>query len=251
MGEFVPAGETDLELQVESNAPSGSRIVLLKDGNVAAEAPGSTLRRIVPGTRAVYRVEIRVENAPGTPPVPWVVTNPIYVRDQDDVPRGRGGAAEQAPLYDDGDARGWRIEKSERSKAALDVIRTLSGTELLLRWALGGTSSESPYVALAMPAGRLLAAYDRLTFTARAEQPLRMSVQFRIDNGDRWRRSVYVDEQSREMSVFFDDVRPAGVTGQARLPLTAVRDVLFVVDTVNATPGASGRVWIDAVKYGR
>jgi hypothetical protein len=30
-----------------------------------------------------------------------------------------------------------------------------------------------------------------------------------------------------------------------------VRDVLFVVDTVNANPGTAGQFWIDDVKYGR
>jgi hypothetical protein len=179
-----------------------------------------------------------------------VVTNPIYVRDQDETPRARGDAAERMSLYDDGDAGGWRIEKSERSKAALDVVRTVTGTELLLRWALGGTVSDAPYVALAMPAGQQLPAYDRLTFTARADQPTRLSVQFRTENGERWRRSVYLDEQPRQASVFLDETRPADATAQGALPVTAVRDVLFVVDTMNARPGAAGRVWIDDVQLG-
>ena len=250
-GEFVPAGDQDLELQVDSNAPPGSHIALLSQGEVVTEIPGSSLRHVVRGTRAVYRVEIRVDGAPGSPPVPWVVTNPIYVRDRDEMPPVRGGAKELAPLYEDGEARGWRIEKSERSKAALDAVRNLTGTELLFRWALGGTSSESPYAAVAMPAGELLTSYDRVTFTARADQPTRLSVQLRTETGDRWRRSIYLDEQAREMSVFLDELRPVGVTAQARLPLAAVRDVLFVLDTVNAKPGASGRIWIDGVKYGR
>jgi hypothetical protein len=251
MGEFVPPGEQGIELRVESNAPPGTRIVLFKDGEVAAEGSGSSWHHMVPGTRAVYRVEIRADAAPGTPPVPWVVTNPIYVRDQDEMPRARGDAAERMSLYDDGEAGGWRIEKSERSKAALDVVRTVTGTELLLRWALGGTVSDAPYVALAMPAGQGLPAYDRLTFSARADQPTRLSVQFRAENGERWRRSVYLDEQPRQVSVFLDETRPADATAQGALPVTAVRDVLFVVDTVNARPGAAGRVWIDDVQYAR
>ena len=251
MGELVPAGDKDVELQVDSNAPAESRIVLLREGKVVTKTSGPSLRYVVPGIRAVYRVEIRVDGAPGSPPVPWVVTNPIYVRDQDELPPGRGGARELAPLYEDGEARGWRPEKSERSKAALDVVRNLTGTELLFRWALGGTPSESPYAALALPADQSLAAYDRLTFTGRADQPTRLSVQFRTDNGDRWRRSIFLDEQAREVSVFLDELRPAGVTAQPRLPPTAVRDILFVLDTVNARPGASGRIWIDGVKYGK
>ena len=59
------------------------------------------------------------------------------------------------------------------------------------------------------------------------------------------------DGTPRAVTVFFDDVRPAGATAQRRLPLSDVRDVLFVVDTVNAKPGTSGQIWIDDVKYGR
>jgi hypothetical protein len=196
-------------------------------------------------------VEIQVPGAPGEPPVPWIVTNPIYVRARDDMAPDRGEASVQAPLYENGEARGWTIEKSERSKAAIDVARTITGTELLLRWATGGKQSESPYAAFVMPAGPLLSGYDRLLFTARADRPMRASVQFRLPNGDRWRRSIYVDDQPRQVTVFFDDVRPAGTTATRRMPLASVRDVLFVFDTVNAQPGASGQFRIDDVKYGR
>jgi hypothetical protein len=102
-----------------------------------------------------------------------------------------------------------------------------------------------------MPAGTLLPAYDRLLFTGRAEKPVRLSVQFRLETGERWRRSVYLDEAAREVVVFFDDARPVGTTSQRRLPLGQVRDVLFVVDTVNTKPGSAGQFWIDDVQYGR
>ena len=250
-GDFVPPGDGDIELHVESNAPPGSRIELLRNGTVIETSTGQTLRRAVAGTPAVYRIEIQLAGAPGVPPVPWVVTNPIYVRAADTSAVPRGDARESTPLYENGDAPGWRMEKSPRSQAALDVVRMEAGTELLMRWALGGTLSESPFAALVTNAGPSLSNYDRLLFTVRADRPTRLSVQFRSTNGDRWRRSVYIDEMSRALTVFFDDVRPAGVTAQRRLPLKDVRDVLFVVDTVNAKPGAAGQVWIDDVKYGR
>lgn len=251
MGDFVPDKGGEVELRVESNAPPGSHIVLMKDGEAAVTADGPSLRRVVPASRAVYRTEIQLNGAPGDPPIPWVVTNPIYVRERDEPSPTRGRAKETAPQYDNGQARDWRIETSPNAKAALDVARTLTGTELKLRWALGGTREESPYAAFVMPAGDAIGTYDRLTFTARADQPLRLSVQFRMPNGDRWRRSVYLDQTAREISVFFDDVRPAGPTAQRRLSVASVRDVLFVVDTVNARPGGAGQFWIDDVKYGR
>jgi len=251
MGDFVLDTGGDIDLRVDSNAPRGSHIVLMKDGAAMATADGPSLRRVVRANRAVYRVEIQLDGAPGSPPVPWVVTNPIYVRAHDETPAARGSATETAPQYENGEARGWRVEISPRSKAALNVVRTLTGTELKLRWALGGTKEESPYAAFAMPAGQAIGRYDRLMFTARADQPMRLSVQFRLSNGDRWRRSVYLDQTAREISVFFDDVRAAGQTAQPQLTVASVRDVLFVVDTINARPGGSGQFWIDDVKYGR
>ena len=250
-GDFVPPEGGDIDLHVESNVPLGSRIELLRNGTVMETSAGQTLRHTVPGTPAVYRVEIQLAGAPGVPPVPWLVTNPIYVRAADTSAFSRGDARDSAPLYENGEAPGWRIETSPRSKAALDVVRTAAGTELLLRWALGGTLSESPFAALVTDAGPLLPNYDRLLFTARADRPTRFSVQFRSANGNRWRRSIYVADTSRVVTVFFDDVRPAGPTAQRRLPLSDVREVLFVVDTVNAKPGTSGQLWIDDVKYGR
>ena len=251
MGDFVQDQGGNVELRVDSNAPPGSRIVLLKDGNVATTADGPSLRQMVPASRAVYRVEIQLNGAPGEPAIPWVVTNPIYIRARDEPPATRGSAKEIVPQYDNGEARGWRIETSPRSKAALDVARTLTGTELKMRWALGGTKEESPYAAFVMPAGDALGAYDRVTFASRADQPMRLSVQFRLANGDRWRRSVYIDQTAREISVFLDDVRPVGQTAQRRLSGASVRDLLFVVDTSNMRPGGSGQFWIDDVTYGR
>jgi hypothetical protein len=89
-GDFVPDMGGDIDLRVDSNAPAGSRIVLMKDGEPFATVTQPSLRKLVPARRAVYRVEVQLAGAPGDPPVPWVVTNPIYVRVRDDTPAGRG-----------------------------------------------------------------------------------------------------------------------------------------------------------------
>jgi len=252
MGALVPPAGDQIELRVDSNAPESSTIVLMKNGQPAGTVTGRSLRQSVTASPAVYRVEIQVPGASGRPPVPWVVTNPIYVRDRDESTESRRNeATESTSQYDNGEARGWRTETSPRSKAALNVIRSLTGTELLLRWAIGGTKEESPYAAFAMPAGQSIGKYDRVMFMSRSDRPMRLSVQFRLANGDRWRRSIYLDETERQVSVFFDDMRPADRDLPQRLPLASVQDVLFVVDTVNASPGTAGQFWIDDVKYGR
>jgi len=156
--------------------------------------------------------------------------------------------------YNNGPATGWTIEKSDASLAALDVVPSLPGSQLLFRYALGGTKSGSPFAAAVMPAGAALSQYDRLTFTARADRPTRLSVQLRVpkgQDGERWHRSIYLDTMAHPITIAFSDLTPLGATSQPRPDLAAVQSVLFVVDTVNANIGASGQVWIDEIKYGR
>jgi hypothetical protein len=105
-----------------------------------------------------------------------------------------------------------------------------------------------------MISGPALPQYDRLVFTANADKPMRLSVQLRVpggQEGERWQRSVYVDTMPRDITVFFNDMRPAGPARGERPALEAVDSVLFVVDTTNTALGSSGRVWIDNVRYGR
>jgi hypothetical protein len=92
---------------------------------------------------------------------------------------------------------------------------------------------------------------DRLTFTVRAERPMRISVQLRARNADRWQRSVYVDPAATERTVRFDDMTPVGVTPTAAPPLADILGVMFVVDLANNKPGSSGRVWLSNVRFER
>ena len=257
-GDLLPAGA--IALRAEVQAPADAQIVLLKDGVSVAQASGALLEYTTPPERGVYRVEVRLPGAPGQPPVPWIVSNPIYARDEF-VPRPVVSAVVSASAsrnatvqYRDGPANGWTIEKSPSSLAALDVVPAVPGTQLAFRYALGGTKAGSPFAALAMPAGTALPMNARLMFMARADRPMRLSVQLRVPSGpagERWQRSVYLDTTPRQLVIDFDDLRPRGTTTRARPELSMVQSVLFVVDTVNADIGASGQVWIDDVRYGR
>jgi hypothetical protein len=256
MGEWVGTLASEIEFVVETRAPENARIVLFKNGEALTAATGATLRHTVGGDRGVYRTEVQLPGAPGEPPVPWMVSNPIYVGINSTPPPAaeRPAAARFTPQYENGPAPGWTVESSPRSKSAFDVTPGPGGTQLSLRWGLGGTLSEAPYVALVMPAGSALSASDRLQFTARADRPTRVSVQLRSPNageGERWHRSVYLDENARNVTVFFDDMHPRGPTAQERPNLATVNTVLFVIDTVNTSPGASGQIWIDDVRLGR
>jgi hypothetical protein len=84
---------------------------------------------------------------------------------------------------------------------------------------------------------------------------MRVSVQLRanVTGGEpqRWQRSLYVEPDDRERTIFFDDMTPVGETHSAVAPLADVRSLMFIVDTTNAKPGSSGRVWLRNVRLER
>ncbi len=251
---FVADGKT---LRVTAQAPPNARMVMLKDGRERTAGSGPLLEHDATNEPGVYRVEVHVPTAPGQPPVPWMVSNAIYM--------GRPDVEEAAPgprrrptqfeiVYDDGPAADWTVETATRSVAAIDRLASVGGTQLGFRFGLGGSRSENPYAAMVVPAGPEIAMYDRLVFTGRASRPMRVSVQLRAPGGaagQRWHRSVVLDPTPREVTIFFDDMAPRGVTSARRPVLGDVESVLFVMDTVNADIGSNGQITIDDVRYAR
>jgi hypothetical protein len=241
-------------LRIEVQAPAGARIGVVKDGSVMETRTGTLVELEEAATPAVYRVEVSLPGAPGRPPVPWIVSNPIYVgRDAaEPAPAARPRAATFAVQYKDGQPQGWIVENSQGSLGAIDLIKNVTGTHVALRYGLGGAASSSPFTALVLPAGPELPKYSQLTFTGWADKPTRVSVQLREPTaGERWHRSVYLDETARPITIFFDEMTPRGITSTRSPNLAAVDTVMFVVDTVNTKPGASGQFWIDDVRYAR
>ena len=255
MGGHV-SNDTPLVLHVQRHGGAEGRIRLLKDGVEVAAASGEQLEHPVDaGTSGVFRVEVSRDGAPGEPPVPWIVTNPIYVGGRASLPPPvlHSAASTYEVQYADGPAPRWSIETSAASRAAIDVMSAAKGTELALRYAVGGAASASPYVAFVLSTDASIAEYDRLVFTARADRAMRLSVQLREPSGadgERWHRSVFVDTEPREITVYFDDLRPLG-TSRERPTLASINSVLFVMDTVNTPLGGNGRIWLDDVKFGR
>ena len=250
---FAMDGKTHLRARV--HAQPQARLVLFKDGKERTSTFDSVLEHDAHDEPGVYRVEVQMTESPGTPPVPWIVSNAIYL--------GRPAGAPPAPAppprptavkirFDDGASSDWTVEQSTQSVGAIDRLAAVKGSQLAFRFALGGARSQSPYAAMVMPAGSDISKYDRLVFTGRASRPMRVSVQLRARGGDagqRWHRSVFLDQAAREVTVLFDDMRPRGVTTAPRPILADVESVLFVIDTVNADPGTNGQFVVDDVKY--
>lgn len=240
-GDVMP--EASATLRVSSNAPPSFDTVIWEDDRVLVSRRDQTDFTLLVDRPAVYRVEIDAPSKDG--PLPWVMSNPIYLglTFPPAPPRVEPPAPVAHSLFDGRTASGWRVESDPTSVAALDVAPATGGGELRMRYGLSGGTPTGQYVALAVgtPTGE---PYDRLTFSARSERPLRLDLQLRGRSGARWHRSVYVEQSNRDCVIEVADMVPVGPAPSPRPVLADVRDVLFVIDTTHTKPGSSGRLWI-------
>ncbi|MGH9148113.1 MAG: hypothetical protein ACRD1Q_15485, partial [Vicinamibacterales bacterium] len=245
-GELLQPGN-GLVVEVEANGPPESTIVLLRDGRQIAESPGPRLRHELHGSQAVLRAEVRLAGRHA----PWVVSNPVYIAQQTPPADPLPPPVTATRNLDEPDAvRRWHVEQLSGASGVLE--RSGNGPTVFRYTLAPDTPSQS--VALVMPEGAALWEFDRVSFRASATMPMRLSVQLRQpggQDGQRWRRSVYLDTVARNVTVFFSDVRPAGSTGVLKPDMARVDDLLFVVDTVNTKPGTSGAVTFEALSLQR
>ena len=239
-------------LHVRSNAPDGFTTTIW-DGvkAIASDRREQDFTVVAPAGPAVYWVEVR--GAGRLSAVPWITSNAIYIRG----PEGQAPLPLRPPartsraLFDGKSIGAWRIEHDATSLGAVDLVMPPTGDgSLRLRFGISDGVPASQFTALAVDTPQGVASSDRIEFTARAEHPMRISVQMRTDTA-RWQRSVYVDTVNQTHTIFFDEFTPVGETETFRPPLAEVRTLLFVVDTTNTKPGASGRVWIAAPALSR
>ena len=230
---------------------------MLANGRPVESSTGPTLTYEAAAERAAYRLEVRLPGAASDEAaIPWLLSNPIYV--------GRFEAASPAPWkprdtlvqYSGGppEPKRWGIEKNQQSEGLLDFVKDADqGTRLLLRYALSGSTAGHAWVALGMLSGARLAEYDRVMFTARADQPMRIWVQLWLPTptgNQYWRRSVYLDPADHEIVVRFGDMLPVD-DASATAPLADVKSIMFMIDQTHTPLGRGGKVWLDNIRYAR
>lgn len=241
-GDTLPEGES-IALIVRLPGPAGATIVLLRNGKEIDSTTNARLTYLTVGTPAVYRVEVRLPNAPGSPPVPWIVSNAIYVGVPPvETPPPLRQATETINLLDPATGSPWTHEQDRSSTA--EVIPDASGA-LTFRYALGAGRPSNQFAALVKPVEQGLSRCDRLVLRARASRPLRLSVQLRATGSSdpqRWQRSVYLDSTPRTATVFFDDMHPVGNDAAGAAPLPAIGSLMLLLDMNQSAPGTSGEV---------
>jgi hypothetical protein len=249
-GRRVRQGETLAPLRpvtfsARTNGPPGTVIMLVHDGHTAAQTSDANLTWSDDHPSGTYRAEVTLPNVPGRPAVPWIMSNPIYAfpaeagATSSDAPRPQSPAVHM--IFGRSDAGALGHEQSVTSQADL-LSSTEAGERVLgFRYQLGGGPPAGQFAALAAPTHGL-AAYGGVVFTARADRPMRVSVQVRAADGvdRRWGRSVYLDRTSRTATVHFNDM--SNITGVGATDLQKANTLLFVVDTTNTSPGTSGTI---------
>lgn len=257
MGEAAAVG-TEVTLQVRINGPAGTRLVLLRNGATLRDTTESELT--VPAVRdaGVYRVEAYTPGAPGTPPVPWIVSNPIYLG----LPRVPFAVPAIATPVSRIPARS---EEAEVEKGSADVSelvdaqlpdareRRMAGEPPIgWRFALSPGMATGQFAAVRVPAVGGLAGVDRVRFLVTAATPVRAWVQVRGGPGaQRWGRTFYADGTTRMIDLPLKSFRPIGTTTSATPPLEQIDALLFVVDTMNSRPGAAGAMTISEIAFVR
>lgn len=243
MGAALPE-DSDATIFAKALVPAGGEMRLLRDGRVVTTSSGE-LRTVLTGATGAYRIEVHVPGAPGTPAVPWLVSNPIYFGTSS--AKGADGAKGAGARGAEG-AEGarippfpWRIEKDPSSSALLRVEEV----EVALQYKLAEGERNSQFVALASDLGRQ--AFTAVDLTLAADRPLRVSVQLRRADGVRWGRSYYVDPAGTRLRVPLADLRRVGSpNGGDPISAADATSILLVIDLANANPGRSGVLRVKA-----
>ena len=258
IGDDLPI-EGDVQLVASVKAPPQTTLVLLKNGERVHAVTDGRLEMNGGRDAAVYRIEAYVRDSPGGPPVPWILSNPIYAgltraaapgSSADPAPASRIPA--QVPEATLASGRG---DRSELGPSPLEPsVRQMAG-EPPIAWsfALSPGTPAGQFAAIQIPITGGLAAFDRVQFRVSSPKPLRAWVQLRapVGNTERWGSTFYADSETRLIDVPLGAFRPIGVTSSAQPPLDRVDSLLFVVDTMNSLPGATGSMVLSEIAFVR
>ena len=244
MGGWLPGG-SGATIVARAALPPRATLVLIHNGREEARARGE-IRQEVGGEHGPYRVEARIAGAPGAPPVPWLISNPIYFGVGARGAQGAEGAKGAGAKGAEG-ATGagiapfpWRIEKDPSSSGSLRS----SDHEVPLGSKLGEGPRNSQFVALATDLQRQ--SFRTIELSLAGDRPLRVSVQVRRGDGGRWGRSFYVDPAGSSLRIPLSALRPIGPNSGSAISSTEVTSILLVLDLANAVPGVSGSLRVRA-----
>lgn len=255
--------EGEAELRAEADAPPGTTLVLLRNGQELARGERILHRTQRAGT---YRVEAYLDRSlvPGSGDLPWILSNPLYLYGEADLAsrgeRARRPPAEAAPepgavspleSFDGATlAARWQVDRSPDASASA----RLEDGALRFDFALG--PGPKTHASVCAWEARDLSAHESLVFRVRGDRRFRFDVQVRVTDqatpeGVRiWRRSVRTEAQWQNVVLPFATLKTYDRRG-GRVALDRVAGIYFHVDEAQLRPGSKGTLWIDDVGLGR
>lgn len=249
MGESLAVSNESVEISASIEGASNARVSLWHNDREIAFGIGSVVFN-GPADPGAYRAEASLTGFA----MPWVVTNPVYLVTP--VSPAVVPASPAPPVGDDvvtplTPGGEWVIEHGPTSGGSV-----MQDDSLRFKFQVGTVRPGLEYAALARSMGDAHESFDRVEFIGSASAPMRVLVQFRFPggvDGERWSRSVYLDQTPRPIVVRMIDVSPVGFAPTpTRRPVVArVKSILFVLDTLNTAPGTSGEVVLKNVRLAR
>lgn len=260
MGQTIPPSPS-LTVRAGGRVPSGTRVVILRDGTSIAEGVGSIdIGAAAPG---VYRAEAYV---PGWD-VPWVLTNPIEVFDAPAASeRDQRAAWPPAPpvpaafetldAFEGSTAFAPGFDTASAQNA--DVIDPRGGADgkgaARIAFRLGVPTDGHPDVfnALVDGSARDLTGRNGLVLSVRADGVYRVWLQVRDQNPaskdeqtEWWFASLRTSTEWQRVAVPFARLRSINPNTDGQLDLDRVKALVLVLDKGSVKPGTKGTIWVD------
>jgi hypothetical protein len=260
----ITMGETTedsagLHLRAGGRLPASARVTLLKDGRPFAEGQAGIDHPS--GGSGVYRVEVRI---PGWP-VPWILSNPIYLftnaeaearRKRAEWPEAAPAPAAVVPLDPVGEPT-LAAEHDPSSSVEAAVWAPHEGPDgrpaNRLFFRLGTPTRDRPYVSAALVSRKARDLHGRagLVMDVKSDRPYRLWVQVRDANPasaddavEWWFASIRTSPEWRRVAIPFERFRSINPRTDGHLDLDKVRMVVFVLDQGSVKPGTDGRIWL-------
>ena len=247
----------DVLLRASANAPPGTTLVLLRNGQRVHEVTDGVLETNGGKEPAVYRIEAYTADGPGGPPVPWILSNAIYAGLTRAPARPPVQAAPTSRIPARSTEAGAEFGANDTSTISPALLKDPRARRFAGDPAIAWSFNLSPgiaagqFAAVRLPVSGGLAAFDRVVFRVSSPRPIRAWVQLRapVGDADRWGRTFYADAESRVIDIPLRTFAPIGRTVSDLPPLDRVDALLFVVDTLNSLPGTKGELMISEVAF--
>ena len=240
-------------LQARVDGPPGARLTLLRNGEVVSSTTAAHLAFQADGSSGAYRVEVTWPDLAGDDGPPWIVSNPIYVGGWAATGhRASAPASIGRDLLTDRSGVRWLHEQDRTSRAVVD--RDPVSGALRFSCALGDGAPANQFAALVVPIDGTLAPFERLRLGARADRPLRLSIELRRrgdGNPPRWQRSVYLDAAVRTVDIPLQSLAPVPPETAATAPLEDIGALLLELDTVHTRPGTRSSIVVSELRLER